>query len=292
MKARSALLLLGVVALQLSCGADDSLPWVISRRVKAVLERDLGYRPNEIAHMSPDVASIVVRNRLRRPKTGMPASWRRSNIEPTDVPSAPARAAAKAAKASKASPKPRARSAGGARPPVDVAWLPQLSMNSLPNPVKMMREAWETLAVVRRLQQVRSQFAARSRVKSILLAAASVAVACGAAYVGVVRLGLSVPSLGVAPIRASVSASAALLSSLKVQSERKGVPMPSYKDMEPTVDAIARRQSARKADTKDVEIIVEIGPERRRTIADAIDDVRFSMRESLESTSSAGAKSG
>ena len=57
--------------------AESSLPWVVSGRQRMILERELRYLPSEIQMMSPDVAAIVVRERLVRPASGMPASWRR-----------------------------------------------------------------------------------------------------------------------------------------------------------------------------------------------------------------------
>eukprot|EP00968_Pinguiococcus_pyrenoidosus_P009473 scaffold735_cov255-Pinguiococcus_pyrenoidosus.AAC.33 len=86
--------------------------------------------------MSPDVATIVVRNKLRRPKTGMPASWRRANVH--SAPQAK-RVKAEAVAATSATSLPR---------------LPQLSAPSFPNPLKALKEGLTKIAILRRVQTV------------------------------------------------------------------------------------------------------------------------------------------
>ena len=52
-----------------------SLQFMITNRMRRVLEDDLNYHEEEIDMMDPQIASVVIERGLARPLTGMPKSW-------------------------------------------------------------------------------------------------------------------------------------------------------------------------------------------------------------------------
>lgn len=61
-----------------------SIQYMITQRMRRVLEDELRYLPEEVDLMEPQIASVVIERNLSRPSNGMPASWRRT--DPSDVP--------------------------------------------------------------------------------------------------------------------------------------------------------------------------------------------------------------
>ena len=57
------------------------IQFVITNRMKRVLEDDLNYHEEEISVMDPQIASVVIERGLARPATGMPRSWQK--IQPS-----------------------------------------------------------------------------------------------------------------------------------------------------------------------------------------------------------------
>jgi len=60
-----------------------SIQYMITQRMRRVLEDELRYLPEEVDIMEPQIASVVIERNLSRPSNGMPASWRRT--DPSDV---------------------------------------------------------------------------------------------------------------------------------------------------------------------------------------------------------------
>jgi hypothetical protein len=54
-----------------------SLQFMITNRMRRVLEDDLNYHEEEVEMMDPQIASVVIERGLARPLTGMPKSWQR-----------------------------------------------------------------------------------------------------------------------------------------------------------------------------------------------------------------------
>ena len=48
--------------------------------MRRVLIEDLNYLPNEVDLIEPQIAAVVIERGLTRPASGMPASWRKTNI--------------------------------------------------------------------------------------------------------------------------------------------------------------------------------------------------------------------
>lgn len=60
-----------------------NIQYMITQRMRRVLEDELRYLPEEVDIMEPQIASVVIERNLSRPSNGMPASWRRT--DPSDV---------------------------------------------------------------------------------------------------------------------------------------------------------------------------------------------------------------
>jgi len=60
-----------------------SIQYMITQRMRRVLEDELRYLPEEVDIMEPQIASVVIERNLSRPSNGMPASWRKT--DPSDV---------------------------------------------------------------------------------------------------------------------------------------------------------------------------------------------------------------
>ena len=60
---------------------DASLQFMITNRMRRVLEDDLNYHIEEIEVMDPQIASVVIERGLARPPTGMPKAWQ--SIKPS-----------------------------------------------------------------------------------------------------------------------------------------------------------------------------------------------------------------
>ena len=56
-----------------------SVQYMITRRMRKVLEEELSYLPEEVDVMLPQVAKVVIERGLSRPLKGMPESWRRDD---------------------------------------------------------------------------------------------------------------------------------------------------------------------------------------------------------------------
>lgn len=66
-----------------TASSDDSddtatLQFMITNRMRRVLEDDLNYHEEEVEMMDPQIASVVIERGLARPLTGMPKSWQRT----------------------------------------------------------------------------------------------------------------------------------------------------------------------------------------------------------------------
>lgn len=55
----------------------DGLQFMITNKMRRALEDDLGYLPEEVDTMEPQIAAVVIERGLTRPANGMPESWRR-----------------------------------------------------------------------------------------------------------------------------------------------------------------------------------------------------------------------
>lgn len=56
-----------------------SVQYMITNRMKKVLQDDLGYLEHEVDIMAPEIAAVVIDRGLNRPSNGMPSSWRRKD---------------------------------------------------------------------------------------------------------------------------------------------------------------------------------------------------------------------
>ena len=56
----------------------SSIQFMITNRMRRILQDDLGYLTNEIDTMDPQIAAIVIERQLNRPVAGMPSSWKRT----------------------------------------------------------------------------------------------------------------------------------------------------------------------------------------------------------------------
>ena len=52
-----------------------SIQFMITNRMRRILEEDLSYLSEEIDEMDPQIASVVIEKGLSRPSTGMPKKW-------------------------------------------------------------------------------------------------------------------------------------------------------------------------------------------------------------------------
>lgn len=52
-----------------------SIQFMITNRMRRILEEDLSYLPEEVDKMDPQIASVVIEKGLSRPSTGMPKKW-------------------------------------------------------------------------------------------------------------------------------------------------------------------------------------------------------------------------
>mmetsp|Transcript_15744 Transcript_15744/g.15882 ORF Transcript_15744/g.15882 Transcript_15744/m.15882 type:complete len:342 (-) Transcript_15744:277-1302(-) len=69
----------GSSSMQSEQRSSQGIQYMITQRMRRVLESDLDYLPTEVDVMSPEVAAVVIERHLARPSTGMPASWRRKH---------------------------------------------------------------------------------------------------------------------------------------------------------------------------------------------------------------------
>lgn len=58
-------------------GNTGKIQYMVTQRMRRVLEDDLGYLSREIDVIEPQIAAVVIERRLSRPANGMPSSWRR-----------------------------------------------------------------------------------------------------------------------------------------------------------------------------------------------------------------------
>ena len=61
-------------------GNTASIQYMITRRMRRVLEDELNYLPEEVDVMDPQIAKVVIERGLSRPMKGMPATWKRDVI--------------------------------------------------------------------------------------------------------------------------------------------------------------------------------------------------------------------
>jgi len=59
--------------------ASSGIQFMITNKMRSVLQGDLGYLKEEVDEMEPQIASVVIERRLVRPLKGMPVAWRRKN---------------------------------------------------------------------------------------------------------------------------------------------------------------------------------------------------------------------
>ena len=52
-----------------------SIQFMITNRMRRILEEDLGYLADEVDAMDPQIASVVIEKGLSRPPAGMPKKW-------------------------------------------------------------------------------------------------------------------------------------------------------------------------------------------------------------------------
>lgn len=50
---------------------------MVTHRMRAILENELGYLPEEVDVIEPQIAAVLIEKALIRPETGMPSSWKR-----------------------------------------------------------------------------------------------------------------------------------------------------------------------------------------------------------------------
>ena len=55
----------------------SGIQFMITQRMRRVLEDELGYLPSEVTAMEPQIAAVVIERGLVRPSKGMPASWQK-----------------------------------------------------------------------------------------------------------------------------------------------------------------------------------------------------------------------
>ena len=66
----------------LMASSDDSpaparIQYMVTNRMRKVLEEELGYHSDEVDTIEPQIAAVVIERGLTRPSNGMPASWSR-----------------------------------------------------------------------------------------------------------------------------------------------------------------------------------------------------------------------
>ena len=67
--------------------AKDEPPQIteITDEMKAILRKELRYKARDVKVMRPDIAAMVVANRLRRPTEGMPRNWYVEGAQPSNA---------------------------------------------------------------------------------------------------------------------------------------------------------------------------------------------------------------
>ena len=67
--------------------AKDEPPQIteITDEMKAILRKELRYKARDVKVMRPDIAAMVVANRLRRPTEGMPRNWYVEGAKPSNA---------------------------------------------------------------------------------------------------------------------------------------------------------------------------------------------------------------
>lgn len=63
------------------------IQYMITNRMRRVLIESLGYLPDEVDCMDPQVAAVVIERGLSRPSKGMPLSWKQNRQEENQVKS-------------------------------------------------------------------------------------------------------------------------------------------------------------------------------------------------------------
>ena len=58
------------------------IQYMITRRMRRILQEDLGYEDIEVDNMEPQIAAVVIDRKLFRPMNGMPNSWKKSYSKP------------------------------------------------------------------------------------------------------------------------------------------------------------------------------------------------------------------
>eukprot|EP01040_Poterioochromonas_malhamensis_P007583 gene7583-8186_t len=54
------------------------IQFMITNKMRNTLIQDLGYLSSEVDNMEPQIAAVVIERSLKRPRKGMPASWRKN----------------------------------------------------------------------------------------------------------------------------------------------------------------------------------------------------------------------
>lgn len=55
----------------------NEIQFMITHSMRLKLQDDLGYLPEEVDDMEPQIAAVVIEKELARPSKGMPSSWRK-----------------------------------------------------------------------------------------------------------------------------------------------------------------------------------------------------------------------
>jgi hypothetical protein len=63
---------------QRGAGSTAKVQYMITNRMRNKLINELGYLPEEIDMLEPQIASVVIERALSRPSSGMPSSWRKT----------------------------------------------------------------------------------------------------------------------------------------------------------------------------------------------------------------------
>jgi hypothetical protein len=50
---------------------------MVTSRMRAILENELGYLPEEVDVIEPQIAAVLIEKALVRPEAGMPSTWKR-----------------------------------------------------------------------------------------------------------------------------------------------------------------------------------------------------------------------
>jgi len=68
---------------KVSSSSDDSnskVQFMVTKKMRKTLIEELGYLESEIDMIEPQIAAVVIERGLSRPSSGMPASWKKTNI--------------------------------------------------------------------------------------------------------------------------------------------------------------------------------------------------------------------